>query len=416
MKRLATILLSLICSTGVLAQTKTISTDLIRQYSGTFTIDDNQIQGSGKDILKTMIKNSQFVTLGELHGSNQISLLTKAMIPLLSEEGFKHFAIEVGPHSAQKLTELSNPTDHTVSNLKAFNAAYSVSQDEQTAIPIPFFDGVSDAEFLQIAREMGMDLWGLDQEFFFSAMFLTDELANTAKGTDNYNTILQLKEAAQQEMTNYFTAYFKKEIEGVFEYLQKDPAVIAYLNAFDINNEKAQQLIKDMKISWDIYINWRKGSHDDRVSYICNNFYQKYKEALKTEAIPKVFTKIGRLHAREIISNGAYDIGFFTQQLADKNGTNSTSIGCWKPYKLGENGDIINNLERSSSYKRHKAFLPLARQNVFTIIDLTSIKKDFNEGKLTIPLDGDYHEIRRTLESFDYLIMLPVDTAQVPNR
>ena len=416
MKSISTVLFSVFGLIVMEAQTKSLTTELIKSHSGTFSISNNQMVGSGKSIMESLVKNAQFVTLGESHGSKQISVLTKAMLPLLAEAGFKHFAIEVGPHSAQKLTELSSPAENTISSLKAFNAAYSVARGEDTAVPIPFFDGVSDAEFLQVAREQGMELWGLDQEFYFSAMFLTDELANTAKGTDQYDTIMQLKGAAQQAMYKYFVSEVKKEIEGAYKYIKKDPAVIAYFNAFDQNNAKAQEIIKDMKISWDIYINWRNGSHDDRVSYICNNFYEKYKEAQKTESSPKVFTKIGSLHAREIISNGAYDIGVFTQQLADKNGTNATSIVCWRPFQLDEDGNTINNMERYTSYKRFKAFVPLAKENEFTIIDLSALKKDYEKGKIALPLNCDYHKLRRLLESYDYVIMLPTDTSQVPNR
>lgn len=416
MKVIQLILIAGLSSFSLIAQTRPLTTEIIQEHSKTFTINNGTITGEGIEMVTSMISNAQFVTLGESHGSNQISVLTKAMLPVLADSGFKHFAIEVGPHSAKKLTELSSPSSSTVSNLKAFNATYSVARGDDTAVPIPFFDGVSDAEFLQVAREQGMDLWGLDQEFYFSAMFLTDELANTTKGTNQYSTIVTLKETAQKAMFGYFISEVKKEIDGAYKYIKEDPAVIAYLNAFDKSNTKAQEMIQDMKISWDIYIDWRNGSHDDRVSYICNNFYKNYKEALKTETTPKVFTKIGSLHAREIISNGAYDIGVFTQELANKNNTTSTSIICWRPYQLDEDGNTINNMERYSGYKRFKAFLPLARENEFTIINLSALKKDYIDGKIALPLNGDYHELRRLLESYDYLIMLPTDTEPVPNR
>lgn len=396
---------------------KTLDTEFIKNHTSYFTIAENEIKGEGKAVLETIAKTSQFVVYGEMHGSEQTSILNKAFIPILADASFNHFAIEVGPHSAQKLTELSTPAEQTVQNLNQFYSQYTVARNDEVAEPIPFFSSVSDAEFLKEARKHNMQLWGLDQEFYFSAFFLMDELTKTAKGQSNYDTIVQLQNQAKAIMYQHFLAEFKDENDGAYALIKEEQAVKDYFAAFDLSNTKAQAIIKDLKISWDIYINWRNDSHVDRISYMRNNFMTHYNDASKTETLPKVFTKIGSLHAKKTISNGAYDIGELTEALAQKNGTVATAINSWRPFEKDAEGNIINNFERyQRSYKRYTLFMPLAKQDSFAIINLKAIREALEASKIQLPTHGDYHKLRALIYGYDYQIMLPVDENPTPNR
>lgn len=419
MKNIITFLSIVMMSTTLSAQsnTKQLDTDLLKEYTNYFTIENNQIKGKGAKALIDLVTNSQFVVYGETHGSQQTSTLNKALMPLLAEAGFKHFAIEVGPHSAQKLTELSTPANKTIENLKAFNTKYTVVEGGQAVQPIPFFDNVSDAEFLKAARTKGMSLWGLDQEFYFSAFFLMDELTNTAKNADNYNSIVQLQNEAKAIMYGHFLGELKKENDGAYKLIKEEAVVKNYLNAFDSSNEKAQAIIKDLKISWDIYIDWRNDSHADRISYIRNNFITHYNTASKTEKLPKVYTKIGSLHARKTMSNGAYDIGELVESLANTNGTVATTIGSWRAFEIAEDGSITNLFEKyKKSYKRYSIFMPLAKTDEWAIIDLKAIRTAVENNDIQLPKDGSYHKLRQLIYAYDYQLIIPADGATVPNR
>lgn len=419
MKNILTILNFIFISLMLNAQhkTKQLDTELLKTYTNYFTIDDNQLKGKGAKLIKNLINNSQFVVYGETHNSKQTSIINEALMPLLADSGFKHFAIEVGPHSAEKLTELSTPANKTIEQVKAFNLTYSVSQGEDTAIPIPFFHNVSDAKFLKSARTNGMQLWGLDQEFYYSAFFLIDEMANTVRNQSNHTSIKQKRDIAKAAMYKHFVAAVKEEIEDPFSPILKNENVNTYFNAFSKDNTKAQAIIKDLKITWNIYINWRRDSHVDRISYMRNNFMKHYNEALKTEQQPKVYTKIGSLHARKIVSNGAYDIGELVESLAQKNGTQATTIGSWRPYKITEDGSIINYFEKyKHSYKRYKIFMPLAKQDQWTIINLKEIRTAIENNEITLPKDGSYHKLRQLIYAYDYQLILPIDHQTTPNR
>lgn len=394
---------------------QTLSSDYIQKYTSYFTIENGELRGKGKKVLQKMIKSSQFITYGEIHGSKEVSLLTKAMIDPLVENDFRYFAIEVGPHSAEVLSRLSTNPDKTIERLYQFNSAYTVSAGDETAVPIPFFDNLSDAEFLQQARRMEMQLWGLDQEFYFSAFFLADELLRTVENSPEASKIKQLKDLAQQSMFKWYMAEVKEEIESPFPLMLKDKNITNFFNSFDEKNTKARAIINDLKISWDIYTRWRSGSHQDRISYMRNNFMKNYNAAIARGETPKVFTKIGSLHAPKAFSNGAYDIGFLTEELAQKNGTVSTSINTWIPFSKTEKG-IVNNVDRYNSYKRYAEFLKLAKQDQYAIIDLRQIRKDVEKGKIQLPEDGSYHAIRRLIFAYDYQIMLPLTEGTQVNR
>lgn len=419
MKNIVTTLSFVLISLLLSAQKKTkpLDTESLKTYTNYFTIENNQLKGKGAKVVKDLINNSQFVVYGEMHGSQQTSNINEALMPLLANSGFKHFAIEVGPHSAEKLTELSTPANKTIEQVKQFNAAYSVTQGEDTAIPIPFFDTVSDAKFLKAARTNDMQLWGLDQEYYYSAFFLIDEMANTVKNQSNYTSITQKRDMAKAAMYKYFVAEAKEEIEDPFEPILKDTNVNTYFEAFSKDNTKAQAIIADLKITWDIYINWRNDSHVDRISYMRNNFMKHYNKALKTEKQPKVYTKIGSLHARKILSNGAYDIGELVESLAQENKTQATTIGSWRPYEIAEDGSIINYFEKyKRGYKRYKIFMPLAKQDQWTIVNLKAIRTAIENNEISLPKDGSYHKLRQLIYAYDYQLILPADHQTIPNR
>lgn len=400
------------------SQTKSevvLSPEYIKTKASYFRIDNNKIEGEGKQVIEDLVNESQFITWGEVHNSKQTSVVTKALMPLLHKADFKHFAIEVGPNSAEKLTELSSPFNETVKNLKAFYSKYTVTQGGESAIPIPFFDGVADAQFLEVARKNKMSLWGLDQEYYFGAFFLIDELMATVKSSSNYSTIEQKKNVAMQIMYKHFVDETQEKNDNAYSLIVKEKAVNNFFAAFSIDNAKAQKIITDLKISWDIYIRWRDDSHADRISYMRDNFLNAYNKASKNEKKPKVFTKIGSLHASELMSNGAFDIGNLTEELARKNKTISTTINTWRIFSR-TNDTIQNNTEKYKGYKRYKLFTDLAKQDQWAIINLREIRNDLEKGIIKLPVNGDYHKLKALIYGYDYQILIPVDEQDKPNR
>ncbi len=382
-----------------------IDKDYIRSKLSYFTINNAKIEGAGKKILQKMIKESQFVVFGENHYSKQTSILTKALIPLLAKASYTNFVVEVGPNSANKLKELSTSYENTVEQLKVFNTKYKFKEFGESADPIPFFAGIEDAEFLSEMSKYNMKIIGIDQEYYFSILFLMDELLKEAEEKIGYQKIVEMKVKAEEKICQYFRKEEKKEIKSALEEILKDIDILNFFNQFDKEDTKANKIINDLKLSWDIYMRWRQDSHVDRISYMRNNLYDIYKQNSKA----KMFIKIGSLHASRIISNKAYDIGNFTEELAIKNNTISSSINSWRPY-YKEKDSITNNLKKYKKYyKRLALFTMFSKKEEWTIIDLKSIRKDIKNQKIKLPTNGDYHSLKKIIEGYDYQLILPVD-------
>lgn len=380
-----------------------------------FKVVDTTITGEGRAILERIISKSQFVMFGERHGSKATSQLITSLIPMLYKAGFNHTAFEVGPYSAKKLIELSTPPSSTVQSMKQFTAQYAFKEDHQ--IPIPFFDGVEDAHFLQAIRERDMNIWGLDQEYYSSALFFMDELLTFVRNDPGYEILKSEKEQASAIIASWYAKDTIRDSNiNIFEEIQKEPAVQRYLSRFG-ENEDTKKMVKDLEISWDIYNRWRQDSHADRISYMRANFLMNYKKATQTELKPKVFLKFGNLHASKIVTGGCYDLGNLVTQLAKENSTKATIINTWHRFYIDEKGEELDYLEKYASYyKRLQDFMSLAKRDQWTIIDLETIRKDVQEGRIALPVNGDYHKIKSLIDGYDYQLILPIDQRVTPNK
>jgi hypothetical protein len=378
-----------------------------------FEFEDGKWQGPGAEQLREMVQQSQFFVLGEFHGSAQTGFLVEQLAPLLQEAGYSHFACEVGPHSAQMLTALSHPPSKTLQRLQAFNQQYYCPTFDDTAIP--FFDGIEDAKFLQAIAEAEMDIWGLDQEYYSAHSFLFDQLLETAKDQSNYPELVRLEQEADSIAWGWL--YLEDEDEEgfpVFDSILQEPVVREFFSGF-AGNERGEAIIKDLKISWDIYNRYKGGvSHGDRIRYMRNNFRRNYEAAKLQVSKPKVFVKVGQVHASKVLSLGELDVGNLTQQIALEEGTRSANVAVWKRYQ--QDGDIVIDLleQHSRYFKRNLPFLLFADPDHWILIDLKPIRQAVNSGQITLPEDS--HHLKSLIEGFDYEIILPLDHPTTPNR
>lgn len=398
---------------GDLTNIPIIDSAYITSKTKYFTIKNYEFQGEATSAIKQMISESQFVVLGESHGSNETSKLTAAILPLAKKAGFDNFAVEVGPYSANKLMELSTPAANTVKNMHTFNSKYYLKALDDT--PIPFFHGIEDARFLEAAAKNNIELWGLDQEYYNSVIYQTDELLHLAKDKPNYEAIQKMKIEADKVILKLYLEDEESE-KGIdlFSMMLKDESVKAFFGQFDENDVTATTLINDIKISWDIYTRWRQGSHEDRISYMRENFMRNYNTKIKSGETPKVLLKFGRLHAPKIISGGCYDVGYLANELAAENGSICSNISLLNRYQTFS-GTMKDNKNSAIYYKRINAIMAQGKMDEWTFIDLKAIKTDIKNWKVKLPVNGDYHDLRSLLEGFDYQIILPLDKNVEPN-
>jgi hypothetical protein len=373
-----------------------------------FRLDDEGFKGPGAAALDEIAAGSQFVMLGEVHGSPLLSEFVEAWVPMLDQYGFRDFAAEVGPFSGEKLEELANPPEQAQARMQSFYSQYSFKAIDD--LPIPFFDGLEDVAFLQQMTEKGWDLWGLDQEYYSSVFFLLDDLLKLAEERQDYEELVVLKKKTEKVIRKWLKKEDRdKEGFPVFSEILQEPAIIAFFNSFGEEDHEALEIIEALKISWDIYDRYRGGaSHNDRVAYIRNNFMRNYEKKLAEGAeAPKVFLKFGRLHASKLEYGDTQDIGQLVHELAEEQGTVCTNIAVWKRYQMvnGESVDLMKKYPKY--YSRYLPFMLFGSRDQWALIDLKSIRKDLEAGRIRLPENENTERLRKLIYGFDYQLILP---------
>lgn len=386
---------------------ETIDTTYLSSKTYHFHVANDSIYGAGSKVLDKIIRESQYIVYGERHNSKETSKLISALIPKLSAQGYSALGLEVGPNGVEKLKELMVPYQSTIQNLKEFNTKYYKKEVEST--PMVFFSGVEDAEFLAKVSKHNMDLIGLDQEHYYAIFFLTDEILLSAKNSTNYAKLELLKQQADQFILQSFIKDEQSDEEiDLFKNILDNDDVQNFFKEASATSTKAAKIIKDLKISWDIYSRWRDDSHADRISYIRNNFEDFVKDK---NANAKVFVKVGNIHAIQIVNKGVYDIGHYANELAKKQNRKCTNIDSWTRYYLEDGKEE----DYEEWYLREKLFIQFAKKDQWTIFNLESIRSDIENGKIKLPTNGDFHSLNSMIQGYDYQLILPQDQYITPN-
>jgi hypothetical protein len=370
--------------------------DDISKQSYYFQIKDNKLIGKGSDILKSEISKSQFFILGEEHFSARVSEFTNAILPLLSESGFKYFAAEIGRNS----TEVMTRTVEEKGSLYDFNTEIN---DLFGDIPIPFFDGKEDETFLKTALANGFEIWGIDQEYLTSQVFLVDEISRLSGSKKE-------SEALYIQVKKVLIAETKKGISDgkypVFTNLANSKAVNDFFGTIDsVSNPKAFRIISDLRKSWETYrlreVKDYYQSLHNRLDIMQSTFVKYYSNAIKKEnELPKVFLKIGGKHASKGRSlDNIFDIGNFLMELANFNRTQSTTALIYPSAYLEGDGKTESNIDEED-----KAWLQPILDNAkgkWVFINLKEIEKQSWKNKIVSASLKDY------MYRFDYMIITP---------
>jgi hypothetical protein len=334
--------------------------------------------------------------LGELHNRIQLGELTQTLLNHLKPHGYNHFAIETGPYSARKLEQLIQTGKPSVSE---FYDEYSSGLFD--FVPIPFFTGESDLNFLVAADSLGYELWGLDQEFYYSFSYLTDELAFINKS----RLTTEQKKLLDQVSSKLYWWKRRAKIFSGFDMscrLQEYEPLSAYLESFeDIENEPTNQILKAIDATLEIYClaEQNKASSRVRIRYFKENFNAYYREASDEHQEPKVFMKIGSFHAgRQQSPLGIFDIGNHIHQLADTLSQKSVHIRYLNRFYKGDDMLEEKGWESSSS------FISVGRQDEWALVDLRPLRKRIEEGTL----QGTEFE-KREIINYDFIIIPPED-------
>ncbi len=383
--------LAILCATNIQAQPK-LTPELLEQHSFRFSLTpEGTLSPKASTQWKEWIHNNQFVGIAEVHNSAQLSYFTKALLEVLKEEGFRHFALEVGPHSASVLTEISSNSVEASSNIRAYNRMYG----KKRKTPFVFVDKEEDALFVQEAARLNFNFWGLDQEYTFSFEMHLDQIHGLIK-----NPSTELVLAYQKAKTLVRKNVFNRKVKG-------QPTYCWYLNDetlneyFDLvkNNEKAKVIIVDMRESWDIYCKSAtgKGSNQQRANYMKKNFESYYAEA--DQVAPKVFLKLGGVHLTHGLSQfGVDDMGKYLTESVTNNEDGFLSIRHLIAHRNGK-----SNVGKKG-WKSTSLFLEIGKKEEWTAVDLRPFRKMLEKGTIQVS-----KSIAFELKSYDILLISPDD-------
>ena len=396
MTRIIFIFLLSILSTTLFAQEKLKSFD-ISEFAHAFEINKDIIEGAGIKILENRISKSQFLLLGEQHYSPEISEFTNAILPKLKQSNFKYFALEVGPNSTEKMVTVIKEQN----SLFDFNTNFYSNYND---IPFPFFDGKKDELFLKTAINENFEIWGIDQEFLSSQLFLIDEIYNQSNEKSSL-------EPHFDSAKKFIIQEFKKDKENknysMFTKLLESNIVTSFFEK--CQNEKQNKIIADLITSWKIYAFYetREFSENNftRMKYMKRKFGENYKIALKKDSIPKIFIKMGSMHlARGKNWFGIYDLGNMIKELSYFNGTESTSINCFARFSQDKDGTIYDYLDDEDG-KAYQPILELAKKDKWVLIETKPILELVKKKKIELNSD-----LKILISGFDFILFTPIKT------
>lgn len=392
-----------------------ITTKDVEKHTYYFDLTGGKLTGAGADFLATELGRSQYVLIGEYHFSLQISLLTRALIPVLHETGFRNFGLEIGPISAEILGEVSKDPNRTIENLRVFNSQFSHDVGTRILTPIPFFGNVEDAEFLIEARKRRWNLIGLDQENNRAYLPLIERLYGNLSPGKKKKLRAQHEEVVK--LINGFYQDDKKEVKKVFVAISESPEIARYLEAVAKNHPENQRITDAIRKTNEIYGYYRPGKYYDnnytRAEYMKTNLFQAFEKLGFDVSRDKMVLKMGGLHTirgRTVLY--VHDIGNTLSELAAFHGKRSLHICFGRRYRRVE-GKEVDDLETALLRNPNYAFQPLiqmGKKDKWAIIDLRQLRPEVFTGGFNF---GDILE--RTIMGHDLYVIPPTDSEATPN-
>ena len=258
-----------------------------------------------------------------------------------------------------------------------------------------------------------MEVFGLDQEGYDAAPFLFQRLLDLNKK--------KIDEKIIKKTFSFLKKEYGKDINSdnhpLHRNLLESEVIKAFFDALDSSNAELQQIIKDLKITWNIFALYdtnRNENLEKRANYMKQLFVNKYKEILKeNNKEPKMLIKMGALHTlKGYTSNSIFDIGNLIHELSIFNETKSLSIAFEFRYYISDDGKgFDDNANYDSKWiNEMKPLILLGKKDEWTVIDLRPLKEKWINGEYWF-----YREIRRKIVSYDLIVVPPASYDTTPN-
>lgn len=375
--------------------------------------EEEQLAGEGFQYLMQEAASSSFFLVGEHHGIAEIAVFTAALFRQLKPQGYKYFAGETGPHTAQLLQQMAAEEQWQ----QNFTALF-----QQHPWSIPFFNLREEGKIL---REVLADasaeeplIWGLDQEFAASFRMFFDHLEKNAQTEESRavaKSYYDLAEKSFQESSE------SKNPGKAFLSIVQTKDFTTLKTAFQ-NEPEHLSLIEELEKSVHIYQLWFKGqgfqSNMDRAALMKKHFMTYYQNAQKSDPSAKVMIKLGANHTyRGANPLHVYDIGNFISELANQQQSKSFHL-----YVMGHKGtsNAYTPFSQSEADKKmpydhlkdrgkidYTPLLQATSQQAWSLIDLRPLQE-----KIWAKSIKNIHPgLEKLIWSYDAILLIPETTA-----
>lgn len=352
-----------------------------------FSLSGNTFEGKGWAVIDSAVKASNQVLIGEDHFFNEIPFFVSA---IASSTSFQNFIIEIDPYSAALLEKtISNLSD---ADFQKFNKRWQFN--------FSFYALTPEMDLLKQMVKSGARVGGTDQIILMADGLICNSLRQQSKN----KKAIQLYEKIESASARHLDEYVKDHNKPFYMLTPAFDSTLNELLQLPLSSNEKEQL-QDLKLSKRIY---QEGSHWLRLQLMKNNFYKNYYPQITKE---KSLYKFGAVHMTKGEGLlGGYDIGNIVYNIADSRYEKSLHImvvgkNGWQgsPFKgfPAQQLDPING-----ELKSLKPFFDETSKD-WVCFDLTRMHRSLRRGELKV----EDLFLRRILQGYDYLVVIPEVTA-----
>jgi len=294
---------------ALLAQSTSVLDSLLLTNKYEIGFSEQGFSGEGIAYIIKNAQNTQFVGIAENHNVKQVPVFTSFLFDALKENyGFNYLVLEQDPVMMKLLSEKKYDV---IEMAKTYKSGFTFISDQE----LKLIDHV-----VNISKASNNSVWGCDQSF--GASHALQEIINN----------LKIKDKATKTLKSLNNEIYSKEKDRDLELyhymseLNKTKDLIPFKEAVTNHGEVSSEFyINSLIISDSIYnLIVKKSfyqSRSMRENYMKSRFVEEYKQALKTDTLPKALLKFGHFHLMDGFNTGSLttNIGGIVRNIAQYN-------------------------------------------------------------------------------------------------
>jgi hypothetical protein len=371
-------------------------------------VDNGVLSGTGAAVLTEAITRSPYILIGEDHLTREVPQFTTAVCNLAAKQGLTGMALEVSPEAAAFMMQTLASPDRwqqmvALTQAYPFSVAFLDSRQENDLV----------ANCARASHNSAFHLWGLDQNFIGSAGWLIDLMLKANPGPEAKAALVRLKADEQRD-----AAAAKANAGALFLVAEKSEAEInEALPAINRDGGvEVKRIFADLAASYHIYREFREQGYPvsdvERAKLLKINFREMLNQIPPSEKSGKIIVKFGVLHLyKGMNALHNLNLGNYIAESSEMEGRDSLHIcilgagGKQSAFtKYGQPTYIVGVSTTTDPMLRWtEPFIAKQISGQWTLYDLRALRYK-NLGQLD-------SEVRRMLDGYDFLVIVPEFTA-----